>query len=205
MTCLKATVTPVELRLPPRRPDLTSHQQATLLALHFESATWTPCVSGPALVAASAIIRSAEFPAELWDVWFLPAPGRDRVARSSRCAVKRARLRAAAVLATDAAGPELLMVVEERVAPGGDLNGGAGRRFAARLAMDPFAARAEAPAAVDPAAMMSIRPMTLRLKGAQWAQWGKGAMGTMDSANPQPDVTVDLAAMGLIAPRAESW
>ncbi|MGD9688265.1 MAG: hypothetical protein AB7K52_05170 [Phycisphaerales bacterium] len=189
MTALKNTLTPVRIRETARacRGGAATHREATLLALHFRSASWTPCVSRPTLLAASAIARAFEVPGAEWDVWFLPKGVDAGVSRDGRPNLRRARLRATALASVRADEPTAwIMVAEERVAPG---SARVARRLVIELDADPYACDA-LPAPVDPRAAQSAVVMESR---------------PAHQANPSPDVTIDLVALGLIAPRAESW
>ncbi len=183
--------------LGPSRPVIVcaeDHRQATLLALHFRAGPTAHAGHRRALLAAAVIARIASRPVAQWDAWFLPAPCSGREGASirntsapSRTCIRRARLAAAAGLITDSIpGTRMLVVLEERLAPTSDARP---RRFAAELALDPTAA-GPGLAPVDPRAILSIRPMPSR--------------AASEAASP-PDVTIDLEALGMIAPRPESW
>lgn len=200
MTALHNPSKPVCVRICGRAPGVgvASHQEATLLALHFRSASWTPCVSGPTLLAAAAVVRSVRNPGAQWDAWFFrrnaacPSPCPDCGEASSQSigrigATRRSRLHAAALAwSVGIPGTPWVMVLEERTSPGSATRG---RRLVVELSTEPFAADSVL-APIDPrvvAAVGILPPRELR------------------QSNPSPDVSVDLEALGLIAPRAESW
>jgi hypothetical protein len=170
------------------------HRQATLLALHFRIGATAAPGHRRTLLAAALIARVCDRPAAQWDAWFLAIPGAkpscgtsaDHGAPSRTC-IRRARLAAAAGLATDSMpASRVLVVLEERLAPTSAANP---RRYAAELAIDPADA-SPALAPVDPRAILSVRPMSARSASEPAAA---------------PDVTIDLEGLGIIAPRPESW
>lgn len=188
MTCLKHTIKPSTLRNPPRVGGGATHQHATLLSLHFRSAAWTPCVPGPALLAASAIVRTVEKPAAQWDVWYFPRGSSLGAATccTGRTSIRRARLRAAASVVTDDDGVPWIAVMEERLPPG---SAPRGRRMVALLRTNPYGSDLSL-APIDERAVEATCTMSVR---------------EASSPNPLPDLTVDLEALGLVAPRPASW
>jgi hypothetical protein len=187
MTCLTHTNKPAALQIHPSIRGGATHQHAALLALHFRSASWTPCISGPTLLAARIIVDSVDFPQAQWDIWFFRSGSVSGAARldGNRTSIRRARLRAAASVVVDDES-SWMAVLEERVVPA---CGKRGRRLVAPLSINPYTIDAHV-APVDPRAAEAVYAMSAR---------------DAASANPQPDLTVDLEALGLVAPRPQSW
>lgn len=198
MTCLPSQPnhrTPGAIR--PATAGLEDHRQATLVSLHFRAARGQGDACGQAsgrrlaLAGAAAIARCVARPGALWDVWLLPAEPKGACARRGpgfRACVRRARLAAEARLASDCVpGARAILVLEERPEPQG---AGTPRRWVAELAIDPRDGSAPM-AAVDPRAVLSVRRMPARSSAGE--------------ASAAPDVTIDLEALGLIAPRAAAW
>lgn len=205
MTCLPSQPnhrTPGAIR--PATAGVEDHRQATLVSLHFRAARGCGAASPAAapaghrlaLAGAAVIARSVARPGALWDLWLLPAEAKGACAPRGpgfRSCVRRARLAAEARLASDCVpGARAILVLEERPEPqqAGARETEPPRRWVAELAIDPRDGSASM-ATVDPRAVLSVRRMPLRA--------GEGV------APAAPDVTIDLEALGLIAPRAAAW
>jgi hypothetical protein len=189
MTCLEHSIKPSALQLKAYPGPRGSHQQAALLALHFRSASWTPCAAAPTLLAAAILVDAVDSPQAGWDVWYFRGASAHHMAApglGGRGSLRRARLRAGASLVADDGDASWIAVLEERVPLTSKTRA---RRLVARLRIDPYAVEANT-AAVDPRAVVAVDVMPARETSA---------------ANPQPDVSVDLEALGLIAPRSGSW